>query len=275
MTQFIAHGGALFAALLLATAATGATAATTTYTTSLAKAPLDQVQKQAEAGDGTAQLELGHRYYYDKALKDDKKALEWFQKAADQHVGWAEYEAATMYENGEGTAPDPQRALGLYQAAATDGVVRADADLGLMYLEGDGAPKDIVQAVKWLQAGAAADEPRAEYLLAILYRDGQGVDQDYGKARTLFRASAAQRFAAAAYGLGDLIKQGKGGDKDLVEGQAWRIMGKYLEAPRMPNGGQVVGAVLVSPDLTKAQNDAAETRYFQLMDELGFSKTGR
>jgi TPR repeat protein len=245
------------------------------YSTRFAGAPLGDVQKAAQAGDGVAQLELGHRYYSDQALKDDKTALYWFQKAADQHVGWAEYEAATMYENGEGTAAAPEKAFTLYQAAAHDGVVRADADLGIMYLSGDGTAKDVGQAFTWFKAGTDAGEPRAECGLAILYRDGLGVTRDYTAARKLFRASAAQRFAPAAYALGDMIKQGQGGDKDLVVGQAWRIMGKYLEAPKpdkIPEDAQVVGAVLVSPDLTEQQNHDAEAYYFKLMKELGFSK---
>ncbi len=244
------------------------------YTTSYRAAPTDQVQKAAEGGDGQAQLELGHRYYASRAMKDNKKALYWFQKAADQHVGWGEYEAATMYENGEGTTADSQKARSLYAASAHDGVVRADADLGIMYMTGDGVAKDLDQAFTWFKAGADAGEPRAECGLGMLYRDGTGTAQDYVMARKLFRASAAQRFAPAAYALGDMIKQGLGGDKDLVTGQAWRIMGRYLENPRpagVPKGAHVVGAYLVSPDLTKQQNEDAEAYYFKLMDELGFN----
>ena len=248
-----------------------------TYSTPFDRTAIEVVRNAAEAGDGQAQLELGRRYYGDRALKDDKKALLWFEKAADQHIGWGEYEAATMYELGEGTSADSVKALALYQAAAHDGVVRADADIGIMYLTGDGAPKDLAQALLWFKAGADAGEPRAECGLGMLYRDGLGVAQDYVAARKLFHAAAVQGFAPAAYALGDMIKRGQGGDKDLVVGQAWRIMGEYLETPRsreVPDGAQVVGAYLVSPDLTTQQNHDAETYYFKLMDELGFSKHG-
>ena len=246
-----------------------------TYSTGFGDTPIDKVQIAAEAGDGMAQLELGHRYYDGLPHKDDKQALFWFQKAADQHIGWGEYEAAAMYANGEGTPADSGRALALYESAAHDGIVRADADVGISYLTGDGVAKDVNQAFIWFKAGADAGEARAECGLGMLYRDGQGVTQDYAMARKLFRASAAQRFAPAAYNLGDMIKRGQGGDKDLVVGQAWRIMGKYLEAPaphEVPKGGRVVGAYLVSPDLTKKQNEDAETYYFKLMTELGFDK---
>ena len=245
------------------------------YSTGFGDMSTETVQKAAEAGDGMAQLEMGHRYYDGEPRKDDKQALFWFQKAADQHIGWGEYEAATMYENGEGTSADLRRALALYEAAAHDGVVRADADIGITYLTGNGVPEDPNQAYIWFKAGADAGESRAECGLGMLYRDGHGVGQDYALARKLFRASAAQRFAPAAYALGDMIKQGLGGDKDPVVGQAWRIMGKYLESPEpdeVPRDARIAGAYLASPSLTKQQNRDAETYYFKLMDELGFSK---
>jgi len=241
------------------------------YATGRENQSFSELKTNAESGDRNAQLELGRRYYYEK--KDNRKALEWFRKAAEQGVPWAEYETAAMYIGGEGTPADPVTAMTWYRKAAADGIMVANLDIGVMYWLGEGVEKDSAEAARWLQIAADAGEPRAQFILGLLYRDGDGVTQDYAEAMRLFRASAAQRWAQAAYALGDMIKQGKGTEKNLVVGQAWRIMGKYLEATpeSVPQGAKVVGAVLVSPDLTEEENKQAQDYYFRLMAELGFN----
>jgi len=262
-----------FAATLLALALMSTAATAQTYRTGLEDRPQAEVQRSADSGDKTAEFELGRRYYYQRNLKDDAKALHWFELAAQQGVPWAEYETATMYINGEGTAPDATRAMMWYRAAARDGVMVANYDIGYAYLNGEGVAKDPLEAAKWFRIAADGGERRAQYFLGLMYRDGIGVPQDYPQALKLLRAAAAQRVAPAAYALGDMIKQGKGVEKDLVVGQAWRIMGRYLEAPRQTvDGSRVVGAFLVSPDLTEEQNRQAQETYAKLMKELGFSE---
>lgn len=260
------------AAALLVLALMPMLATAQSYKTGQEGRGLTELESDANSGDKTAEFELGRRYYYQRSIKDDAKALHWFELAAEQGVPWAEYETATMYINGEGTTADPVKAMKWYRAAARDGILVAKYDIGFMYLLGQGVAKDPVEAAKWLKIAADGGEPRAQYFLGLMYRDGTGVPQDYPQALKLLRAAAAQRVAPAAYALGDTIKQGKGVLKDLVAGQAWRIMGKYLEAPPRTDGVTVVGAYLVSPDLTEDQNRQAQETYMKLMKELGFSE---
>ena len=56
-------------------AGTASTDPFSSYSTPFADKPIEAVRTAAEAGDGMAQLKLGHRYYEDKSLKDDKAAL--------------------------------------------------------------------------------------------------------------------------------------------------------------------------------------------------------
>ena len=241
------------------------------YTTGLEQRPLAEVQASAESGDGTAQLELGRRYYYVK--RNAPKALIWFQKAAEHGVPWGEYETGSMYVLGEGAAADPRQALAWYKEAAKDGVDIANYDIGVMYWQGEGVARDTTEAAKWLRIAADKGKTQAKFILGTLYRDGDGVAQDYAEALKLLEASCRDHFSPACYALGDMIKQGKGTEKDLVVGQAWRIMGKYLEATPsdVPKGAKIVSAYLVSPDLTKEQNEQAQAYYAKLMDELGFN----
>lgn len=232
------------------------------------------VKAAADAGNADAQYDLGCRYYYVAASKNDKKAREAFTKAAAQGQHDAEYELATMVENGEGGAQDSAQAFALYLKAATGGVSRADADVGLMYLTGDGTPKDIAQAVKWLQAGADAGEPRAEALMGSLYRDGTGVEADAPKAITLLKASVKQRFAPAATFLEEMYRDGDGVAKDPIVSHAWRTIAAYLNdrgSIEVPKGATQQYYILMTPNLSQADNMKAWELYKSLMLEFGFA----
>lgn len=245
------------------------------YTTGLESVSLGDIKARAEAGDGNAQLELGHRYYYDKALKDDKKALKWFQKAAEQNVPWAEYETAAMYENGEATPANPVTALQWYQKAAAAGITVANLDIGVIYLGGETGPADPVKAASYLKIAADSGEPRAEYLLGTLYRDGTGVGQDGTQAVALFTDSTRQRFQPAAEALEVMYREGTGVAKDAILSHAWRTMSQYLltydqAQAKLPKGATASYYYLMTPKLSADDNKAAWDIYAGFMRDFGF-----
>jgi TPR repeat protein len=57
------------------------------------------------------------------------KAVEWFQKAADQGLVAAQFNLGIMYENGQGVEKDDERAVEWYQRAADQGHVKAQFNL--------------------------------------------------------------------------------------------------------------------------------------------------
>lgn len=247
----------------------------TGYRTGLESLKLEDVKARAEAGEAIAQLELGHRYYYDKSTKDDKQALVWFQKAAVQNLPWAEYETAVMIENGEGTTPDPVTALQWYRKAEAGGVVLADYDIGVSLLQGETGPADPAAAAPYLKLAAEAGEPRAQYLLGIMYRDGKGVPQDAGQAVTWLKESVRRRFQPAAETLEVMYRDGVGVDKDPITSHAWRTMSQYLLNYRQMQAGLPDGAkgsyyFLMTPKLSKDDNLKAWEMYAGFMRDFGF-----
>jgi TPR repeat protein len=52
--------------------------------------------------------------------KDSAKAVEWFQKAAEQGLQGSLTTLAMMYEQGEGVPQDKEKAKELYKAAGFD-----------------------------------------------------------------------------------------------------------------------------------------------------------
>ena len=63
-------------------------------------------QKAAEAGNATAMCSLGYAYEYGKGelTKDTYKAVEWYKKAAEAGEARAMYNLGKCYEDGKGGA---------------------------------------------------------------------------------------------------------------------------------------------------------------------------
>ena len=79
-------------------------------------------QKAAEQGNAEAQVRLGEMYYWGQGVaRDYKKAKYWFQKAAEQGNAIAQYYLGKMYHYGFGVAQDHKKAKYWYQKACDNG----------------------------------------------------------------------------------------------------------------------------------------------------------
>ena len=109
----------------------------------------------AEQGDADAQYNLADMYYvgqykYPKVEKDDKQAIKWFRKAAEQNHPHALYRLGVLYHNGLGVEKDEKEAVKWYRKAAEHNLPEAQTAIGDMYTEGRGVKKDIVMAYAWI-----------------------------------------------------------------------------------------------------------------------------
>ena len=83
-------------------------------------------QKAAQQDNARAQSRLGEMYSEGKGVtQDDKEALKWWQKAADQGDGLALLNLATMYIKGEVVEEDQEKAMELIRRAAKQGYAPA------------------------------------------------------------------------------------------------------------------------------------------------------
>lgn len=126
-----------------------------------------ETKRKAETGDAGAQYELGMMYYE----KDYAKAVEWWQKAAEQGYAAAQGALGTMYVNGLGVPKDIANAVELMKKAATQGDSDAQYNLANMYYKGEGVSKDMVRAYAWhylacKQLTASTYENRCKWLEA-------------------------------------------------------------------------------------------------------------
>ncbi len=82
--------------------------------------------------------------------------------AADQ------FNLGIMYGNGEGVALDDRQAVYWYRKAADQGYADAQFNLGNGYYNGKGVTKDYKQAVYWYRKAADQGNARAQFNLALV-----------------------------------------------------------------------------------------------------------
>ena len=96
-----------------------------------------------------------------------------------------------MYQEGRGVTQNDKLALEWFRKAADQGHVRAQTNLGVIYATGRGVARDDVEAAKWYAKAAEQGYPKAQYALARDYEAGRGVAQDIVEAHKWYQLAAA------------------------------------------------------------------------------------
>ena len=135
----------------------------------------------AERGNAEAQYNYGW-YMLQSATSagDEKEALSWFEKSAQQGVAEAQFALATMLEQGKGIAEgiaqevktlQLEQARYWYRQAADFGLAAAQYNLGTIYARGEGVSQDDEQAFQWFFLAAVQEYlPARKALRAISKR---------------------------------------------------------------------------------------------------------
>jgi membrane protease YdiL (CAAX protease family) len=182
----------------------------------------DTYLSAAEAGDATAQYDVGYLYQYGpRGERDLGQAAEWYRKAADQGDVRAEVELSYMLRNGIGTFKNLPAAGAWSLKAAKTGDSIAERELGNVYLHGYGLPQSDHQAFDWLYSAARQDDPIAEHSLAYLYLKGQGVGRDDIAAFDWYYRSAQLGNYSGEWGLAYMYQTGRGVKKNTAEALRW------------------------------------------------------
>lgn len=103
-----------------------------------------------DSADPEALYEMGMAHAFgDGVSKDDSKAFEYFQQAAELGHAGAQYRLGVAYAYGEGVERDTDLAIRWYRESAQNGNAVAQRTLASMYLDGNGVPRDRVMAHAW------------------------------------------------------------------------------------------------------------------------------
>lgn len=93
--------------------------------------------------------------------KDDRLAVEWYTKSAEQGNVSAQFNLGGMYSNGRGVPKDDRLATEWYRKAAAQGDEMALNNLGVRYNKGIGVLKNTLAAYALYNIAAAAGNDTA------------------------------------------------------------------------------------------------------------------
>ncbi len=147
------------------------------------------LEQAAQAGDLTAQYELGLQQL---AAGRTQAGVGLLRRAADRGFAMAQYRLAKIYERGEGVPADLALARQWTERAAASGNRRAMHDLGVFFARGEGAPLDEAAAFRWFRQAAELGVADSQYNLGVLYQQGRGVNASASEALFWFLVAARQ-----------------------------------------------------------------------------------
>lgn len=177
----------------------------------------DLIRQAADLGDPAAQCAMGDCYNYGMGVdRDEKKAVEYYLKSANQGYVPAQAMIGCAYLIGMDVGIDPETVLNKYLLpAAEKGEPVGQYYAGYCYDNGTIVEKDAKKAVEYYRLSAAQGFPEAQNRLGECYQSGIGVDVNTEEAVKWYLMSAEQGFPDALFNLGDCYFEGKGTTKDL------------------------------------------------------------
>lgn len=203
----------------------------------LYKTALNLATPLALGGDPAAQTLLAEIYSRGLGVRQDVvKAMEWYEKAAEQKVPEALFQLAMILLDGSKEIADPDRAYRLLEEASEAGNRLAQFNFAQMTTNRDPSPEGMEKAVGYYEKAAEAGLSDAQYAMAQVYEHGVGgkpVDLD--EARRWLGLAAAQNFDTAQIQLGTWLVEGIGGERDPEEGFSWLMRAARAGNPAAQN----------------------------------------
>lgn len=162
-----------------------------------------------------------------------REGLRLIQQSADAGSAEGAHRLALVFAQGDGGTPrNEARAVELFERAAEKGHRRAQLNLGTLYLRGQGVPRDLVQARAWLEKAAVNGDPYALYVLGRAMEESMGpVSADPVRAANLYRQAAEKGHPLAALRYGLALADGVGIKRDVVASQRWLIHAQQSGVP--------------------------------------------
>ena len=228
------------------------------------KEEVAEVQRQAEAGDAEAQVQvakwhgtgLGHQGCL---ARNHKKAVHWYRKAAKQGNQEAQYRLGNAYLLELGVSKDGAEAAIWYRKAAEQGHANAQLSLGDLYYEGTGVQKDLQQAEYWYREAAEQGYSSAKYKLSKIIKEQDPEAWEREQAR-LAEAEAEKKQRA----------EEEAGKRQREQARTQALVAQN----RFGRIGLSVGEIDVSEEVRTGPNGTAKTRsagggYFKHLEQSG------
>ncbi|MCR5723303.1 MAG: tetratricopeptide repeat protein [Lachnospiraceae bacterium] len=146
---------------------------TTTGTSSSSRRPYNETEKKVIYSPDK-QFALGEKCYYGRGVeKSYEKAIEWYEKAANQGHAEAQCSLGYMFSKGIGVKQNYIKAAEWYKKAANQGYAKGLFNLGTIYYNGRGVPKDIEKAKTLFDRAAKKGDTDAQTILSKLNKSSE------------------------------------------------------------------------------------------------------
>jgi TPR repeat protein len=194
------------------------------------------LNKAAEQGDTEAQYQLAQMCEQGLGGTIDRPQAEyWYEKAAASHDVRAQLRLGQLFE-----AERPQEALELYRQAAGQGSSEANFALGRIYAEGEVVDQDFDKALDFLLRAAAQGEVNALPLLAQLVdREALHMTSEW------YQRAAEEGHEQAQYVIGNRLATGQGVPQNAPEALFWYMLAAEKGLPEAQHA--VAEAYLAQP----------------------------
>ncbi len=123
-------------------------------------------------------------------VKNEKEAVHWYKKAAQQKNSEALLNLGYCHLKGIGVAVNVTEAIKLFKQSAEEGNVKAYSYIGDCYYEGNRTAKNYKVAFEWYQKAAEQNNPYGQLGLARCYYNGNGVNENTAKAFDNYKKAA-------------------------------------------------------------------------------------
>jgi hypothetical protein len=224
---------------------------------SYANDTIETLLKMAERGEVEAQYQLGLLYKnIDYISKNDKKAFEWYEKAALQGHEKSQIAIGIMYAKGIGTIKNEKKAFEWIEKTALKGMPIGQWLLGNLYFSGLGTSKNYKKAFEWYEKAALQNYAEAQYHLGTMYYYGNGVPKDYVMAYAYFNIAASNSFDSFKE-YTDLYRKQKTSVKIAENQESNKDMAKFFRnsCEKEMTPSQVEKAQEISRELYKKINN--------------------
>lgn len=179
-------------------------------------------------GDASAGWSLETLYFTSFVNKNYEKALVQLDKTAAMGMPKSLYYLGQMHHLGLGTARDDKKAMNYFEKALAQDFAPAKKGLLKLYLQGNDSVRDNAKAISILDKIAAeslADTMR----IAEWFFYGQDFDQDYKLALRYYQKGAELGSGNAINHLGEMYRFGWGVEADFEAAKRWYLTGMKID----------------------------------------------
>lgn len=152
------------------------------------KTPASETESRKNVTDAAEQYSLGR--HFDR-IRDYEKALYWFEAAALQDFGEAEYYVGVYRLEGRGGIQDVDKAREWFLRAMENGVAQAEYMVGYFHAEGIACEVDEDKAFECFLSAAKKGCADAANMVAMCYENGVHTEKDPALAKKWRKAAGS------------------------------------------------------------------------------------